>query len=205
MRLMGITSLLFLLSQSTQANEAPDPSKVYIKKITWAGSGCADSTAVGSNISADAQAFTLTFNSFSAEIGPGIPLGDRRSKCKIKVDLRIPGGWSYALFDVDYRGEVALEEGVNATFNSQYYFQSRSSDRVIFESHLQGEIFDFFQRRDTVGISDVVWSPCGKNRALNIESEVSLDTDHSDRSGAFYIDSMDGSFTQVYSIQWLKC
>ena len=120
-----LISLSLLASSYGMSAEAPDPSKVYVKRITWAGSGCADASTVNNQISDDARAFTLSFNSFTAEIGPGVPLGDRHSKCKIKVDIQIPQGWSYTLFDADYRGEAYLEEGVSARFASKYYFQSK--------------------------------------------------------------------------------
>ena len=147
----------------------------------------------------------MSFSEFSAEIGEGVPSGYNSSKCKIKIDLRFPQGWSYTLFDADYRGEVYLEEGVSADFSSKYYFQSNPSNNVVFSSHLNGEYDDFFHRRDSLGMSDLVWSPCGKDRALNVESEVKLRASDRESSGVFFIDSMDGVFTHKYGIQWSSC
>ncbi len=58
--------LALLLTLKGMAQDAPNPDEVYIKRITWAGSSCADASSVGSNISPDAKAFTLSFNSFIA-------------------------------------------------------------------------------------------------------------------------------------------
>ncbi len=194
-----------LLAIELMAQDAPNPEEVYIKRITWAGSGCADSSSVGSNISPDAKAFTLSFSSFIAEVGPGIPNGFSKSKCKITIDLRFPSGWSYTLFSVDYRGEVALDVGVIGTLSSYYYFQSQANNGTLLSSNIEGELFSDFYRRDSLSITEYNWSPCGKNRALNIEAETSVESSDPEAAGAFFLDSIDGELSHVYGIQWQRC
>ena len=83
--------------------------------------------------------------------------------------------------------------------------KANPSDYVRFESKLAGFYDDYFQRRDTIKIKELVWSSCGKARALNIEADVNLSANTPDSSGAFYVDSLDGSFTHVYGIRWRRC
>src|SRR5262245_51642085 len=80
----------------------PDASKVKIHGISYAGSGC-PAGSVSQMVSPDAEAFTLLFDSYIAEAGPGVSLANGRKNCQIAVDLRFPSGWSYTIFDVDYR------------------------------------------------------------------------------------------------------
>lgn len=200
-----VFSLSLTLTGQIAAQDAPNPDEVSISKITWAGNGCADSTAVGSNLSEDAKAFTLTFNSFYAEIGPTIPNGFSSSKCKVSIDLSFPSGWSYTLFSVDYRGYAILDENVVGTLSSDYYFQTQSNSAVNFTSQVPGEMDDYFYRQDTIGINEFNWSPCNKSRSLNIDSEVSVESDDDNAEGAFFIDSIDGELSHVYGIKWQRC
>ncbi len=98
-----------------------------------------------------------------------------------------------------------LEPGVTGTLSSYYYFQSQANNGMLFSSHVDGELYSYFYRRDTLDITEYNCSPCGKNRALNIEAETSVESSDPNASGAFYMDSVDGEFSHVYGIQWQRC
>jgi len=49
-----------------------------------------------------------------------------------------------------------------------------------------------------------VWSPCGANGMLNINSQVRL-TGSGSATGLLTTDSTDLKFTQVVYVQWQKC
>lgn len=194
-----------LSSLSAMAQEAPNPSQVYIRNILANGSGCPIGS-VGSDISPDAKAFTLTFSEYAAEIGPGIPLSESRKNCQLSVAMNIPGGWSYTLLKVDYRGFAALDAGVVGQQRSTYYFQGasgRTNSGALF-TNIYGPTSRDFTISDDVEISDFVWSPCGVTRSLNINTEVRVSGRNGMR-GYITQDSIDGELSHTYRIAWRRC
>lgn len=53
--------------------------------------------------------------------------------------------------------------------------------------------------------ASIVWSPCGQQGLLNINSQVSLTSSNSSASGFLTTDSVDTSFVQQVYIQWQPC
>ncbi len=183
-------------------DEGPDPGQVKIKKIIYAGSGCPAGT-VSDILADDAKAFTLLFDSFIAEAGPGIALSSGRKNCQLAIDLRFPQGWSFTVFDVDYRGFADLERGTTGLQKSSYYFQGSALTPSL-QTLFRGPLSSDYHIRDSLGLSAVAWSPCGMTRALNINAQVRV-TAPSGRRAAMTLDSVDGQLTHIYGIQWRRC
>lgn len=186
--------------------QTPNPSQVYIKRVTYAGPGC-PTGSVAHNLSLDAKAFTLLFSRLEAEIGGTVPPGSEKSSCRVTIDLRFPQGWSYTLFNVDYRGFASLDSGVVGQEKSTYWFQATPSKTSTFKMSLMGPYHDAYAKRDSLNIdSGTVWSPCGETRALNIDTEVSVSNASAPlNSGLITIDSMDGELKHVYGLTWMRC
>jgi hypothetical protein len=199
--ILGV-SLLGTLAASSAFADAPD--YVRVKTISFAGSGCPAGSVAG-NVSPDRQAFTLLFDQYIAEAGPGVPFNQKRKNCQINLDLDFPSGWSYTIFTVDYRGYVSLERNVKATQQSSYYFQGQGKTATL-KTILAGPTDRNFAIRDTLGLEATVWSPCGARRALNINSQVQVDNSRaSNKYGLITTDSIDGELTLVYGIKWTRC
>lgn len=195
-------SLLGALTASAAFADAPD--YVRVKSISYAGSGCPAGT-VATNVAPDKQAFTLLFDQYIAEVGPGVPFREKRKNCQINLDLDFPQGWSYTIFTVDYRGYAALERGAKATQQASYYFQGQGQTATL-KTLLVGPVDKNFTIRDTLGLEATVWSPCGARRALNINSQVMADnTGASSKHGLITTDSIDGDLSLVYGIKWARC
>ncbi len=183
---------------------ADAPGYARIRSISYAGSGCPAGT-VSQNVAPDLQAFTLIFDSFLAEKGPGIPLSQSRKNCQVALDVDFPSGWSYTVMTVDYRGYVALDAGVRGTQKSTYYFQGQSRQAPL-STVMTGPRSGDYQIRDTLGLSAVVWSPCGAQRALNINAQVRVEGGTSrNAQGMITLDSIDGQLKHVYGIRWQRC
>ena len=90
------------------------PDYLRIRSIQHAGSG-RPAGSVAENVSPDRTAFTVLFDSFIAEIGPGLPLSTKRKNCQLLFDFDYPSGWQFALLTLDSRGYVSLERGVSGT------------------------------------------------------------------------------------------
>jgi hypothetical protein len=188
---------------ATEAN-ADSPPYVRVRAIAFAGSGCPAGT-VAQNISPDRQAFTLLFDSYVAQIGPGVPFIERRKNCQLNVDLDFPNGWSYSLITLDYRGYVALEARVKGLQQSRYYFQGSASTATL-RTPMVGPRDGNYQIRDTLALSALVWSPCGATRSLNINSELRLDnSSNTSGQGLLTNDSIDGQLRLIYGFRWVRC
>jgi hypothetical protein len=190
----------------TPAAQADDlPPFATIRSLSWAGSGCPAGT-VAENLAPDLQAFTLLFDSYVAEIGPGLPLSQARRNCQILVDLQFPQGWSYSVFDVDYRGFANLDLGVSGIQQSNYYFQGEFLTSRL-QTTLNGPRASDYQIRDSLPLNALVWSPCGAQRALIINSSVRVanNSGNPDARGAMSTDSIDGKVTHIYGLQWQRC
>jgi hypothetical protein len=196
---------VLLASAQAMAEEYPDPREVYVRNISANGSGC-PLGSVGTDISPDAKAFTLTFSDYAAEMGPGIPLSESRKNCQLTVSMNIPSGWSYTLLKVDYRGFASLDPGVVSQQRSTYYFQGasgRTSSGTLY-TNMYGPTSRDFLISDDIEIRDLVWSPCGVTRSLNINTELRVSGPRGQR-GYVTQDSIDGELTHTYLIQWRRC
>ncbi len=182
---------------------ADAPGYVRIRNISYAGSGCPAGT-VSQNVAPDLLAFTLLFDSYIAQIGPGVALSESRKNCQLLIDLDFPSGWSYTVFTADYRGYASLQSGVSGQQISSYYFQGQSQTARL-GTNFSGPMTRDFQIRDTLGLNAFVWSPCGAQRALNINSQIRLSSSNRTASGLITTDSIDGEFKHIYGMQWRRC
>lgn len=198
-------ALTFLgLSLGSVPAIAEVPDYVKLRSIAFAGSGCPAGSVAG-NVSQDLTAFTLLFDQYIAEIGPGVPFSEKRKNCQLNIDFDFPQGWSYSLLTLDYRGYVALDTRVTGTQQSSYYFQGQFTTARL-RTPMVGPIDQDYQIRDVLGLSSVVWSPCGARRSLNINSEIRLDNSRNRLGrGLMTTDSIDGNVKLIYGIQWRRC
>lgn len=182
---------------------ADAPSYVSIKDIKYAGSGC-PAGSVAKNVSPDRDAFTLLFDSYIAEVGPGVRASEKRKNCQINVTLDFPNGWTYTIAKIDYRGYASLEGGVTGVQKVSYYFQGDAKTGSL-ETLFRGPLDKDYHIRDTLGVASEVWSPCGAKRALNINSQIRLDQKKKNAVGILTTDSVDVVVTTIYNLKWQRC
>ncbi|EPS36951.1 hypothetical protein H072_9549 [Dactylellina haptotyla CBS 200.50] len=184
------------------AADGPDPKTVWIQAITTGGTGC-PAGSVAQQISADRSTFTLIFDQYVASIGPGVPVTEGRKNCQLNVHLRYPGGWQYSIFSATYRGYAQLAKGQTGTQKSTYYF-SGDPYQTSTQTDFKGPYSSDYAFTDTVDQTSNVWSPCGKDGMLNINSQVRLLGDAT-KTGLLTTDSVDGKFTQILALSWRRC
>ena len=206
MKLKLLAPLALLLSANAMA-QAPG-GEVYIKNISYNGSGC-PLGSVAENVSSDKQAFTLTFAEYIAEAGNGLSIRDGRKNCQITLDLKIPQGWQFSIGTFDYRGFVYLSDrNMRAEHNTSYYFQGQGRTGR-FRETMRGFQDDYYQFRQRVGLESLVWSSCNASRALNINTAISVRNYNKRRNpdgeGVIGTDSLDGSIKQIWGLRWRRC
>ncbi|KAK4214625.1 hypothetical protein QBC37DRAFT_440073 [Rhypophila decipiens] len=208
---MQLTNLLVLagvasaLPQMTADNLAAGPSgnEVQITGIAFAGSGC-PAGSVSGQLSSDLTAITLLYASFVAQAGKGLSASDYRKNCQLNVKLKYPQGWQFSIFKADYRGYAQIPKGDTGTCKATYYFTG-DSKQISSTLVLKGPFDDNYLKTDQFGVESTVWSPCGVEGLLNINSEVRLSPADSTRNALLTVDSTDLKFTQVHYLQWQKC
>ncbi|KAI8893229.1 hypothetical protein BC833DRAFT_609098 [Globomyces pollinis-pini] len=204
---MQFSSLLLSLSSVLAATvpisgAPPNPNQVYIKEITYGGTGCPANT-VAIAMSEDRTTFTLIFDQFVASSGPGTTVTDFRKNCQVNVDLRYPSGFSYSIAQVDYRGYVNVPAGLTATQKSNYYF-SGQQNQISAQSVFTGPYTKDYLVSDKIEIAKYVWSPCGSVARGNVNAQVRLEGNTS-LAGQITVDSIDGKVKQTFGIIWKTC
>ncbi|KAF2737645.1 hypothetical protein EJ04DRAFT_591198 [Polyplosphaeria fusca] len=185
---------------------APPAGSVLIKGVTYGGTGCPQGT-VSSQFTDDRSTMTIIFDAYIASIGPGVAVTEQRKNCQLNVHLTYPGGFQYSVLSADYRGYANIQKGVTGTLKSTYYF-SGQTDQTSTEYTFTGPVTGDYLKHDQADSTSIVWSPCGAEGLLNINSQVRLQASGSGTSSASGIlttDSTDLKFTQVVYVQWQAC
>jgi hypothetical protein len=201
----AIGVLALALSTASFGDESPDPDEVHINGIVFAGSGCPGGSA-GVYLSDDALAFTIAFDEFYVEKGPGISLSEGRKFCNLNLDIHVPQGFQYTIFKVDYSGFADLARGTGGMLKSTYRFSGAAgrNSRATLATRLRGALVDDYAIHDNIAIASLVWSRCGVNRALNIKTEARVYGSRS-KSALLTVDTIDGEFEQIYALKWRTC
>jgi hypothetical protein len=176
MHLLDIIALFASAAVAAPAvvqRDGPSGHEVQIRGFTYGGSGC-PAGSVGHMLSDDLTTLTLIYDDFVAQAGKGIEPKERRKNCQVNVKLHYPQGWQYSVFKADYRGHATLPAGATGTCKATYYF-SGSSQQVSKTQYFKGPYNADYLKTDTFGIESTVWSPCGAEGMLNVNSAIQLD------------------------------
>ena len=117
--------------------------------------------------------------------------------------MRFPQGWSFTVADVDYRGYAKIDPGAVGTQKTTYYFAGQTKQAAL-QSNFRGPVDKDYHISDSLGLAALVFSPCGVNRALNLNTQVRVQTSGSQQA-LMTLDSIDGQLTHLYGLQWQRC
>jgi hypothetical protein len=181
--------------------------ETYIMNLNFAGSGCnpedSDAALYDANLDGLPEQFVVYFSNYVAQQGPGLTIAERRKNCNIGVQLHLPYGYQFSIANVRYLGYAEIPYGVRGRQKSTYEFPFYSN-AVTMQTLLHGPFSGNYSRQDNLGITSIVWSPCGMNAPLNIRTQVALE-------GSMYpmamltTDQIDGRVQQVYGLTWRAC
>ncbi|KAI8919021.1 hypothetical protein PhCBS80983_g01875 [Powellomyces hirtus] len=184
----------------------PGPNQVYIKSVSYNGSGCPISPPSAKVVLADDQgSFTVLFDKFIAEAGPDVPRSENRKNCQLNVGIHIPGGFQFSIASADFRGWAQLDAKVSGLQTTQYYFQGNGKT-VSTAARIPGPITDSYAIHEEIGFTSLSWSRCGEDSNVNINTAIFVDNSKAKTaSGLLTTDSIDGKVQQIYGFQWQKC
>ncbi|WP_240508838.1 DUF4360 domain-containing protein, partial [Streptomyces ossamyceticus] len=136
-----------------------------------------------------------------AQVGGGAPSTAFRKNCQLNLRVHVPGGFTYAIASVDYRGFASLQRGANGTQKASYYFQG-SPDTAARSHAFNGPLEDNWQATDETDWGQLVWAPCGVERNFNINTELRVNRGSSPASSTSFMtmDSTDGDISTIYHL-----
>ncbi|KAG8839916.1 hypothetical protein FRC18_000039 [Serendipita sp. 400] len=183
----------------------PPPSEFNITSIGVNGSGCPTGT-VYYVLNPPRTAITVTFSNYYASAGPGISITENRKNCAITLGVHVPGGYTFAIATVDYRGFYQLDYNVKAIQSALYYFQSQITQAVASSTRTGPITGANYVYQDEFDIWSQVRCPCGADTVLNLDSSVRIDNSEN-KNGFGYIanDSVDGHLDTIFNLNWWRC
>ena len=176
----------------------------YFASVTANGTGCPRGTW-DVNIDPAGETFTLTFSAYETTVSPGQLIAVK--DCQIGIKLHSPQGLSYSVGDFFYTGYAFLDSaGMVGTQTAGYYFQGNPVNSTSARSDLRGPFDDNYVFQDQIGLPDLVWSPCGTDRMLNIPTRI-IARNNAAKTGTGYMNTLavDGSVQLVFSLRWRVC
>ncbi len=147
--------------------------------ITWIGSGCP--AADDANYHFEGNILVVDFSKMVASKGPGISLIESRKTCSITVDLKVPGGLSYALGGYTANGSDDLSETDTRTLTVTDFFQGQGQT-ISLDNAGNGPANADFHATHWNSAAETLWSPCNEQRAQTIT--VALRVGGTDRATA---------------------
>lgn len=200
---LACSFLALLVSSVPLGDERPDPSKVYIESIKYGGTGCPQGS-IATTINDSRTTFTLIFDAYLASTGPNIPITESRKDCQINLNLHIPGGFTYTIGKIDYRGYVQLGAGATAASKSTYYFSGQSLQADC-NTPFKGPLAKDYLISNEIPLASWVWCPCGVSTPVNIKNQILILPGFSGQANQITTDSIDGKVTHVYGVAWSRC
>jgi hypothetical protein len=191
------------LTPVTARLSAVPPGEVSVDLVAAAGSGCPANT-VGISVSPGNDAFSVTYSAFHAQVGVGSAPTDARKNCQLNMRIRIPQGYSYAINGLDHRGSAHLEAGASGVQRARYYFSGQAPSTFVAHP-FNGPFDDAWQTTDNVDIASLIFSPCGADRNININSELRVSAGTSDTATTNSSMTMDSTTSDIYRFAWREC
>jgi hypothetical protein len=202
MKKFFVTSLLgAMLALLTQSDFAL-ADDISVGMPAYGGNGCPSGSA-SATLSPDSKALSILFDSYQAEAGGVTARRIDRKSCNLAIPVHVPQGYSIAVFQVDYRGFTAIPSGGRAQFNVEYFFAGSQGPRQV--KTFNGPSSSDYELHDQLGAAALVWTPCGADTNLRVNSSMMAVADPGMRQTLATVDSADITAGLVYHIQWRRC
>lgn len=195
--------LLGILTLTSTASANPNPNDVYLGEPGYGGNGCPQGTA-STVLSPDQKSLSILFDDYYVEAGGGARSRRiARKSCNIAIPVHVPQGWSVSIIDIDYRGYNSLPRGAQSTFNVEYFFAGRRGPKI--SETFRGSLDDEFMVTDKLGVGALVWSSCGADVNLRVNTSMMVRTNSRKDEALSTVDSADFKAGLVYHLQWKRC
>lgn len=191
-----IAIALSALSLTAQAQE------LRLGQPAYGGTGCPSGSA-SVTVSPDQSALSILFDSYITESGAATARTVDRKSCNISIPVRVPSGYSVAVFQVDYRGYNLVPRGGMAKFDAEYFWAGARGPRV--SRTFTGPTNDNFSISDALVATTMVWSPCGADVILRTNTSLMSKSNSRGDQALSMVDSADITSGLIYRLQYRRC
>lgn len=203
------TAFAFSLSAAV-ADEAPTEDTpttgsplqgASVEVVTVNGSGCPEgSVDVGR---ARDGSISLRYEEFLARTGEGASVLDFRKNCALSLQVDGPDGYSFAVRGVDHQGVAYLQDGVTGLLRTNYYIQGSTEDSTQ-EETFEGPYASLVSATENLSTDELVWTPCGEERNININIELRVSAVGSDDLNLVALQSSTAPGSAM-QLAWRRC
>jgi Domain of unknown function (DUF4360) len=189
-------ALFSLLSTSAMSDD------IYLGEPGYGGTGCpAGSASV--TLSPDLKSLSILFDEFIVEAGGESGKSLARKSCNVAIPVHVPSGMTVSVLKVDYRGFLSLPRGAESRFSAEYFFAGSRGPKI--EKTFRGAKEDDFTVTNDLDLISLVWSPCGKDVNLRINTSLLLKTNRFLDEALSSLDSADIKAGMIYHLSWKRC
>ena len=178
------------------------PAGAQLGMPTYSGTGCPSGTASAA-LSPDGTALSVLFDRYQAQAGKQAGLALDRKSCDLAIPLHVPTGYTVSVLTIDYRGYNDLPAGGRSTFNAEYFFAGAHGPT--FSRSFYGPVSSDFDFQTPVTATGNVWSPCGSDTNLRVNSALMVETNAAREQAMATVDSADVAASVVFALQWKSC
>jgi hypothetical protein len=174
----------------------------FYASVVANGTGCPAGTW-NTALSDDGQTFTTTFSAYSAFVSPSQAISIK--DCLLAIKLHSTEQLQYAVQAFRFAGYAYLEDGASAVQTAKYYIQGNPANSIDAKSELTGPFNSTYTLQNEVELGREIWSPCGKERDINIETRIRLR--NGDPAGTAYVNlaAVTGSAKAIIRVSRRRC
>ncbi len=201
---LGIAAAACLNSGNVTA-AGPDPRGVSIQSVHYRGSAC-PGDSVDAWMSRDAATITVTYDSYVASVGPGIPETEARKYCKVQIEVRHPEGWMFTIGAFDTMGYVRLPDGMTGTQKTVFSFDW-SDEAGASRSSFEGPIGEDYVTHETPSFTTLVPLKCDSTGGLlTVDTQARINPGNArEGQGEMTTGSADGKVMHILGLEWIQC
>ena len=193
-KMKTVIMLLTMLSVAAQADTISLGSPVY------GGTGCPQGSAT-TFLTDDSSAIGVAFDSYNVEAGRRRSLA--RKSCSLAIPVHVPQGLSIALIHSEYLLYNSLPLGATSVFDTEFFFAGATGVKT--SSPFEGALDDYTLDTSDVLLSSAVWSECGKDTILRLNTSMKVKTNASGDYALASVDTLYSDASLLYSIRTRAC
>src|SRR5262249_20749439 len=123
--------------------------------------------------------------------------------CNVVIPVHVPQGFSVSVLTLDYRGFNDLPAGATSRFDVEYFFAGNHGPGMT--RNFYGQLSDDFTIRNDLTATASVWSGCGEDVNLRVNTDLLVQTNSYGQDALASIDSADVKAAMIYQLSWKRC
>lgn len=158
---------------------------IQIGEIIYGGNGCPEESVV---IEGDRKnnSLNLIFEKYTVSAGLGEGKLARKS-CNLALPITVPQGLQIGIVSAEFKGFASLPENATARITTEYF--SAGEEGVVRNEEYVGTLEEEISiSHSALDDGAIVWTPCGQDTNLRMNSRVLLNTNESDEEAVLSLD-----------------